>query len=78
MGAGLLFALLVAFGIAAIQPTVVATFLVPLVLLLIFGLLYCFVLFRFLAPRVFSEYAFERGIFTWGWSTARWLWESRC
>ena len=61
--------LLVAFGIAAIVPTVVASYLIPLILLLLFGIGYCLVLFRFLAPRMFSEYAFERGIFTWGWST---------
>ncbi len=26
--------------------------------------------FRYLTPRVFSEYWFEKGIFTWGWATA--------
>lgn len=61
--------LLIAFGIAAIVPSVVASYLLPLTLLLIFGLAYCLLLFVYLAPRMFSEYAFERGIFTWGWST---------
>ena len=61
--------LLIAFGIAAIVPSVVASYVLPLTLLLIFGLAYCLILFVFLAPRMFSEYSFERGIFTWGWST---------
>lgn len=60
---------LVAFGIASIVPTVVADFLLPLILLLVFGILYCLVLFRYLAPLIFSEYWFEKGVFTWGWST---------
>ncbi len=61
--------LLVAFGIASIVPTVVVSYAVPLTLLLLFGIVYCLLVFRYLAPRVFSEYAFERGLFTWGWST---------
>lgn len=61
--------LLVTFGIASIVPTVVANYIAPLTLLLIFGILYCLLLFRYLAPRVFPEYAFEKGLFTWGWST---------
>lgn len=62
--------LLVAFGIASIVPSVVANYVVPLTILLIFGLVYCLVLFRYLTPLMFSEYWFERGIFTWGWATA--------
>lgn len=62
--------LLVAFGIAAIVPSVVANYAVPLILLMLFGIAYCFVLFRYLAPRMFPGYWFERGMFTWGWSTA--------
>ena len=61
--------LLVTFGIAAIQLGVVVNYIAPLTILLIFGILYCLLLFRFLAPRIFDEYSFERGIFTWGWST---------
>ena len=61
--------LLVAFGIASIVPTVVADYIAPLTLLMIFGVLYCLVLFRYLAPKIFPEYAFEKGLFTWGWST---------
>lgn len=61
---------LIAFGIASIVPSVVANYVVPLALLLIFGVVYCVVLFRYLTPRMFPEYWFERGIFTWGWATA--------
>ena len=62
--------LLIAFGIASIVPSIVADYAVPLALLLLFGLAYCLLLFRYLTPRMFSEYWFEKGIFTWGWATA--------
>jgi ESS family glutamate:Na+ symporter len=61
--------LLVAFSIASIVPSVVADNALPLTILLVFGLFYCLLLFRYLAPIMFSEYAFEKGIFDWGWST---------
>ena len=62
--------LLIVFGIASIVPSVVASYVVPLTLLLLFGVAYCVLLFRYLTPRMFSEYWFEKGIFTWGWATA--------
>lgn len=62
--------LLIAFGIASIVPSIVAAYALPLALLLLFGLVYCLLLFRYLTPRMFSEYWFEKGIFTWGWATA--------
>lgn len=62
--------LLVTVGIVAVSPRVVAAYAMPLTLLLIFGTVYCVLMLRFLTPRVFSEYWFEKGIFTWGWSTA--------
>jgi glutamate:Na+ symporter, ESS family len=62
--------LLVAFGIASIVPSVVATYAVPLAILLAFGTVYCVVLFRYLTPAMFSHAWLERGLFTWGWSTA--------
>jgi glutamate:Na+ symporter, ESS family len=60
---------LVAFAIAAIVPRVVADNLVPLLLLFVFGLVYCVVLLRFVTPIFFRDRWFERGIFTWGWMT---------
>ncbi len=62
--------LLVAFGIASIVPAVVAAYAVPLAVLLVFGTVYCVVMFRFLTPRMFAHGWLERGLFTWGWSTA--------
>lgn len=60
---------LVAVGIASIVPSVVFAYMVPLGLLLLFGLIYCLVIFRFLTPRMFQHGALERGLFTWGWAT---------
>lgn len=62
--------LLVAVGIAAIVPSIVVAYAVPLLLLLLFGLLYCLLVFRYLTPRLFTSHWLERGLFTWGWSTA--------
>ena len=60
---------LVAFGIASISLSVVLDYLVPLILLFLFGLVYAFVFFKILSKRFFHEYWFEKGIFTWGWTT---------
>ena len=62
--------LLVTVGIAAISPSVVVAYALPLTLLLAFGTVYCVLMLRYLTPRVFAEHWFEKGIFTWGWSTA--------
>lgn len=62
--------LLVAFGIASIVPAVVAAYAMPLAVLLVFGTIYCVLMFRFLTPLMFSNGWLERGLFTWGWSTA--------
>ena len=62
--------LLVAVGIAAIVPSIVVAYAVPLILLLIFGTVFCVVIFRYLTPRMFGPHWLERGLFTWGWSTA--------
>jgi len=62
--------LLVAVGIAAIVPSIVVAYAVPLILLLIFGTVFCVAIFRYLTPRMFGPHWLERGLFTWGWSTA--------
>lgn len=62
--------LLVTVGIASIVPSIVAAYALPLALLLLFGLVFCLVVFRYLTPRLFIEHWLERGLFTWGWSTA--------
>lgn len=60
---------LVAFAITSIVPRVVVDNLVPLIVLFLFGLVYCVVLLRYVTPLFFSGRWFERGIFTWGWMT---------
>ncbi len=61
---------LVAVGIASIVPAVVATYIVPLIILFVVGLAFCLVLFFYVAPRVFEHGWFERAAFSWGWATA--------
>lgn len=62
--------LLVVTGIASIVPAFVSGYAVPLALLLAFGVLYCLLVFRVLAPWAFGQHWVERGLFTWGWATA--------
>lgn len=61
---------LVAFGIAAIVPSIVVDYAIPLLLLMAFGLAYCLFVFRVLTPKIFKHHWLERGLFCWGWSTA--------
>lgn len=60
---------LVAFGIASISLSVVLDYLFPLILLFIFGIVYAYVFFAILSKKFFAEHWFEKGIFTWGWTT---------
>lgn len=61
--------LLVAFGISSINLSVVLDNILPLSLLLIFGVIYCYVFFKIISKKFFKTYRFEKAIFTWGWST---------
>ncbi|GGG82361.1 sodium/glutamate symporter [Corynebacterium pelargi] len=61
---------LIAFGIASIVPAAVASYLVPLLLLFVLGVIYCLVFALVIAPKFFGEQWFERGLFGWGWATA--------
>lgn len=61
---------LVAVGIASIVPAVVATYIVPLIILFVVGLAFCLMLFFYVAPRIFEHGWFERAVFSWGWATA--------
>ena len=61
--------ILVAFGIGSISISVVVDYAVPLLLLFLFGLVYAYVFFVILSKKFFAEYWFEKGIFTWGWTT---------
>jgi ESS family glutamate:Na+ symporter len=60
---------LVAFGIAAIQPTVVRMYAVPLLLMIAFGILYSAAVLWFAGRRTFRNFWFERSLFTFGWNT---------
>ncbi|MDR2523525.1 MAG: hypothetical protein LBC93_07510 [Synergistaceae bacterium] len=60
---------LVAFGIASIQVSVVVKYAVPMVLLFLFGIVIITLFFLLLAPKVFHNFWFERGIFVFGWNT---------
>ncbi|MGV0342616.1 sodium/glutamate symporter [Corynebacterium mastitidis] len=61
---------LIAFGIAAIVPSVVADYWVPLVVMFVLGTIYCLVFFFLVAPTFFGLKWLERAIFGWGWATA--------
>lgn len=61
---------LVAVGIASIVPAVVASYIVPLIILFLVGLAFCLFLFFYVAPRTFDHGWFERAVFGWGWATA--------
>lgn len=61
--------LTVAFGIASIDLTIAVDYVYPLIALFIFGTVWAYAIFHFLAPRVFHQQWFENGIFGWGWST---------
>jgi glutamate:Na+ symporter, ESS family len=61
---------LVVTGIASIVPAFVSGYLVPLALLLAFGLVFCLLMFRVLGPWSLGPRWVERALFTWGWATA--------
>ncbi|WP_309132011.1 sodium/glutamate symporter [Brevibacterium sp.] len=61
--------LLVAFGIAAIDPAVVVDYAAPLALLLAFGALVVLAFYFFVAKRGFSDHPVEQSLFLWGWNT---------
>lgn len=61
--------ILVAFGIASISISVVVDYAIPLLLLFGFGLGLSYIYFKFISSHFFTDYSFEKGIFTWGWST---------
>lgn len=61
--------LTVAFGIASINLSIAAEYLAPLIALFVFGVIWAYGIFHFIAPRVFHQHWFENGLFGWGWST---------
>ncbi|ASR88943.1 hypothetical protein EGK70_005955 [Alcaligenes aquatilis] len=60
---------LIVFGIASIKITVLLSYAVPLLALMIIGLLLCLFMVFYVAPRMLDERWFEKGVFSWGWMT---------
>jgi len=61
--------LLVAFGIASINLTVVAENIVPFLILMLFGIVMAVFFYQVVSKYYFQENWFEKGIFTFGWIT---------
>jgi len=60
---------LVGFGVASIAVTVVLEYAVPLALLVLLGMAITLGQLRFLGPRMFRSFWFERSLFAFGWNT---------
>ena len=60
---------LVVFGIASIKITVLITYAVPFIMLMLIGMLVCLFLMFYVAPRILGDHWFEKGVFSWGWMT---------
>lgn len=61
--------LLVAFGIASINLSIIANYWAPLLALVVFGLVYSYIFSVLVSRKMFKEFWFEKGIFGWGWFT---------
>ncbi len=61
--------LLVAFGVASIQLSIVVKYALPLIILIIFGSLTVWLITFYLGRRLLKDSWFERSIFAWGWWT---------
>lgn len=61
--------LLVILGILSIKISVVYEFMIPIIIMSLIGILLCIFNFLFLAPKFFKTQSFEKGLFTWGWSS---------
>jgi len=42
---------------------------VPLIVLFVFGIIWAYLIFRFIGPNIFKSFWFEKSLFGWGWST---------
>ncbi|MCT1806999.1 MULTISPECIES: sodium/glutamate symporter [Dermabacter] len=68
-GSGMSTDLLVAFGVASIDPKVVASYWQPLLILILAGTLFVLAYYVFVSKKLFADHKVEQGIFTWGWNT---------
>src|SRR5262249_55444079 len=60
---------LIGFGVASIQLSVVARHALPILVMALFGLVYCLLLFWFVGRRLCRTFWFERSLFVYGWAT---------
>jgi ESS family glutamate:Na+ symporter len=60
---------LVGFGVASIEISVVRQHAVPILVMSLFGLAYCLLLFWFVGRRICHNFWFERSLFVYGWAT---------
>jgi len=60
---------LVAFGVASIQVPIVIKYAVPLIILFTLGIVFNIINLIYIAPRMFKEGWFEKGIYTYGWAS---------
>lgn len=60
---------LITFGVASIQPQLVAEHVVPVILLVLLGTGYSVAVILLLGPRIFQDHWFERSLFLFGWLT---------
>ncbi len=60
---------LVAFGIATIKISVVIKYLTPIIIFSLLGVAFTVLYLYFISRKLFHSFWFERGIFTFGWST---------
>jgi ESS family glutamate:Na+ symporter len=58
-----------AFGIAAIHPTVVQAYALPILLMIVFGTVYSIALLWLIGRRAYHNFWFERSLFVFGWNT---------
>jgi ESS family glutamate:Na+ symporter len=58
-----------AFGIAAIRPTVVKAYALPILVMALFGTIYSVALLWLVGRRVYRNFWFERSLFVYGWNT---------
>jgi len=60
---------LIGFGIASIKVAVVVQYALPILVMALFGLAYCVLLFWFIGRRICRTFWFERSLFVYGWAT---------
>jgi ESS family glutamate:Na+ symporter len=60
---------LIGFGVASIQISVVRQHALPILVMALFGLIYCLALFWFVGRRICRTFWFERSLFVYGWAT---------